>query len=91
MARRQSERKLLGVGLDTDDGPTRITRADSFHLVGGSKETHERMQEKCIRFSEKLASRGKSLEQLECKEFLDLAGQCDMNVVELRQRRARER
>ena len=39
---------LLGVGLDNEDGHVRVTRGDNFHLVGGSRDTHESMQEKCI-------------------------------------------
>ena len=31
---------LLGLGLDSKDGHTRITAGESFHLVGGSEETH---------------------------------------------------
>ena len=52
---------LLGVGLDNDDGHRRITRSESFLLVGGSAETHERMQETAIRFEEGLERRGKTL------------------------------
>ena len=45
---------LLGIGLDGRDGHVRITRGENFHLLGGSPETHQAMQEKCIRFNEKL-------------------------------------
>ena len=72
---------LLGVGLDNEDGQTRITRGKNFHLLGGSAETHECMQEKCIKFNEKLQDRGKDLSELEGKEFLDIAAECKMNVV----------
>ena len=71
---------LLGVGLDNDDGHVRVTRGDNFHLVGGSQDTHEAMQEKCIKLNEKLDERGKRLEDLERGEFLDLAAECDMKV-----------
>jgi hypothetical protein len=73
---------LLGVGLDNTDGEARITRGENFHLVGGSHETHEAMQDKCIRFNEKLRDRGKRLEDLERNELRDLAGECDMNLAE---------
>ena len=36
---------FLGVGLDNEDGHTRLTRGDNFVLYGGSDETHGRMQE----------------------------------------------
>ncbi len=78
----QGKRGLLGVGLDGTDGHARITRGENFHLVGGSRETHEAMQDKCIRFNEKLRDRGKRLEELERNELRDLAGECDMNFVE---------
>ncbi len=81
MVHHKRDARLLGVGLDNTDGETRVTRGDCFNLVGGSEETHEAMQEKCIKFSEKLADRGKRLAELEKKEFLDLAGDCEMNVV----------
>jgi predicted DNA-binding protein len=41
-------------------------------LVGGSAETHERMQETAIRFSENLEKRGKTLQQASVREVLDL-------------------
>ena len=34
---------LLGLGMDGKDGHVRITSGPEFHLVGGSKETHELM------------------------------------------------
>lgn len=72
---------LLGIGLDNQDGHTRVTRGKNFHLVGGSHETHETMQEQCIRFNEKLDARGKGLADLEHREFLDMAAECRMNVA----------
>jgi len=73
--------KLLGVGLDRDDEVHRVTRGKNFLLHGGSEETHETMQEKCIKFNEKLDARKKELGDLEHHEFLDLAAECKMNVV----------
>jgi hypothetical protein len=40
--------------------------------VGGSAETHERMQDVAIRFDEKLKGRGKRLEDASPEEALDL-------------------
>lgn len=76
----KKKRSLLGVGLDNQDGEIRITRGRNFHLVGGSQETHEQMQEKCIQFNEKLSRRGKELEDLETRELYDLAEECRMNL-----------
>jgi hypothetical protein len=81
VVREQRDARLLGVGLDNDDGHVRVTRGENFHLVGGSDETHGQMQDKCIRFNEKLAERGKRLGDLERNEFLDLASDCEMNVA----------
>ena len=63
---------LLGVGLDSD-GHKRITTGPNFALVGGSKETHEIMTEKAVKINEKLAAKGKQLEQLSSEEFDDIA------------------
>jgi hypothetical protein len=48
------------------------------------------MQEKCIKFNEKLTGRGKQLEQLEREEFFELASECDMNVVVPKNQRTNE-
>ncbi len=69
-----SDRKslLLGVGLDAKDEHKRVTTGDNFCLVGGSEETHEKMTETAIKFNEKLAARGKHLNEVEPDEFRDL-------------------
>ena len=64
---------LLGLGLDAKDGHKRITTGKNFLLLGGSQDTHEQMQEKAIKFNEKLSKRGKTLEQVDYKEFMDIA------------------
>ena len=81
MVSRKRKAMLLGVGLDNDDDKIRVTRGDNFHLVGGSSDTHGQMQEKCIKLNEKLSAKGRQLEDLEQKEFFDLARECKMNVV----------
>lgn len=81
MVRKNDKSKLLGIGLDNKDEHVRVTKGKNFHLVGGSHDTHELMQEKCIKFNEKLDARGKGLDDLEHKEFLDLAAQCEMNIL----------
>jgi hypothetical protein len=63
---------FLGVGLDNKDGHQRLTRSDHFLLVGGSADTHERMQDTAIRFDEALRKRGKSLQEASTEEALDL-------------------
>lgn len=63
---------LLGFGLDEGDGHVRITRGENFSLMGGSKDTHEAMQETAIKFNEQLQKRGKPMEKLSKDEFLDI-------------------
>jgi hypothetical protein len=81
MARKKSKRSeppeaavagVLGVGFDAADGHTRITRTEEMTLVGGSEETHERMQETAVRFGENLEKRGKTLREASVGEVLDL-------------------
>jgi len=75
------KKRILGIGLDGDEPVVRVTRGKNFHLVGGSQDTHESMQEKCIKFNEKLSRSGKELGDLDRQEFLELAADCQMNVV----------
>lgn len=63
---------LLGVGLDNRDEHKRITQAEDFLLVGGSEETHERMQDVAIHFTESLKERGKRLADASLAEVVDL-------------------
>ena len=75
---RQSKQKteelvgLLGVGLDNDDGHKRITKGEEFFLVGGSAQTHERMQDVVIHVTEALKTKGKRLQDACVEEFIDL-------------------
>ena len=63
---------MLGVGLDTD-GHKRITQGENFALVGGTKDTHDEMTEKALKINEKLADRGKRLDDVSREEFDDIA------------------
>lgn len=63
---------ILGVGLDGTDVHKRITRTPGMVLLGGSVETHERMQETAIKFAEGLEKRGKVLGEVTTREALDL-------------------
>jgi hypothetical protein len=63
---------LLGIGLDNQDGHKRITQSEEFLLVGGSEDTHERMQDVAIRFSEGLKERGKRLRDASPAEVVEL-------------------
>jgi hypothetical protein len=63
---------MLGVGLDSD-GHKRVTTGSNFLLAGGTQETHEVMTEKAIKINEKLAAKGKQLEEVSHEEFDDIA------------------
>jgi len=63
---------FFGIGLDNDDGHKRITNSEHFLLLGGSAETHEKMQATVLRFDEKLKNKGKSLRETEPEEALDM-------------------
>jgi seryl-tRNA(Sec) selenium transferase len=63
---------MLGVGLDSD-GHKRLTTGPNFILAGGSEETHEAMTEKAIKINEKLAAKGKHLDNVTHEEFDEIA------------------
>ncbi|MGA2865973.1 MAG: hypothetical protein ABSF95_15985 [Verrucomicrobiota bacterium] len=63
---------MLGLGLDSD-GHKRLTAGANFLLLGGSQETHEVMTEKVIKINEKLAAKGRQLEDVGREEFDELA------------------
>lgn len=64
--------KLLGLGLDNDDGHKRITEAERFFIVGGNEETHQTLTEVAIKTFETLDKKGKTLDTVEKKELDDL-------------------
>ena len=68
-----ARRGLLGLGLDGDDGHQRVTHGKEFLLLGGSAETHERMQGLVQRMHEKLKRSGRTMAELSAREFQDLA------------------
>jgi hypothetical protein len=68
----QKKAMVLGVGLDSD-GHKRLTTGPNFALVGGTQETHDAMTEKAIKINEKLAAKGKKLEEISRDEFDDIA------------------
>ena len=80
---------LLGLGLDSKDGHTRITTGDNFKLVGGSEETHDTMQEKAIKLNEHLKRRGQTLDSVSPDEFHEIADKVGMPLLDAQ--RSRER
>jgi len=70
-----NERRIigfLGIGLDNEDGHQRLTQNEHFLLVGGSGETHERMQDTAMRFTRALRRRGKALEETALEEVIEI-------------------
>lgn len=67
-----TRRHILGLGLDNEDGHKRITRADSFSVLGGSQETHERMTETLVKTTEELKRKGRTLDDASPREIGDL-------------------
>jgi hypothetical protein len=63
---------MIGLALDNEDGHKRITKGEEFVLLGGSQETHERMQDVAIHVTEALKSKGKRLHDACPEEVLDL-------------------
>jgi hypothetical protein len=76
-----SKAVMLGVGLDSD-GHKRVTTGPNFALVGGTEETHELMTEKAVKINEKLAAKGKQLEEVSRQEFDDIAHSVGLRKVD---------
>lgn len=70
--RPENNTSLLGIGFDGEDGHKRITQGENFVLLGGSRETHEKMQHVAIRVNEKLKRDGRHMRDLSKDEFADL-------------------
>lgn len=76
----KSKSILLGLGFDAKDKHKRITRGKNFYIFGGSKQTHQYMQEGCINFNEELNKRRKSLDNISRQEFHDIAYKIGLKV-----------
>lgn len=83
MKRQGSYRKmLLGLGLDANDGHKRATKGENFYLFGGSKQTHQVLQEKAIKFNEQLEKKGKTLDEATEKEIFEIADKIGLKNIE---------
>ena len=81
MIREKNWRKiLLGLGFDNKDEHKRFTKGHNFYLVGGSEDTHKTMQEKSIKFNECLEKRGKTLDEINSKEFYEIADKIGLQI-----------
>jgi len=63
---------LIGIGMDCEDGHTRITSAEQFSIMGGSEKTHDCMTETVCKTFEDLKHDGKTLENVEESHLTDL-------------------
>ena len=63
---------FLGLAFDHEDGHRRLTTSEHFVLLGGSAETHERMQDTAIRFADHLRRRGKTLAETPLAEVIEI-------------------
>ena len=68
----RGDMKLIGLGLDSQDGHKRITQSERFSIVGGSEETHETITETVIKTFETLDKKGKTLDTVEKEELGDI-------------------
>ena len=77
---RKKSAALLGLGLDNDDGHTRLTRGKNFLLLGGSEETHAVMQETAVKINEHLDKSGQRLEDVSVTELRNICRDVDNSV-----------
>ena len=63
---------LIGIGLDCEDGHTRVTGGEEFSIVGGSEKTHECMTETICKTFEDLKNNGKTLNNVEENQLRDM-------------------
>lgn len=81
---RHRKAALLGLGLDAEDGHTRITKGDNFFLCGGSQETHAVMQETAVKINEHLDRRGQRLEDVSLRDLRGIARDVWQQVADKR-------
>ena len=63
---------FIGVGLDNQDGEKRLTCSDTFVLLGGSHDTHERMQDVAVKVTKVLRDRGQTLPDTPLEEVIEI-------------------
>lgn len=65
---------LLGVGFDHKDGHVRITQADNYQVLMGSKASHGELQKICRKIELAIQSSGRELSDYTPEEFMELMG-----------------
>ncbi len=89
MAVKRRKKWLLGVGFDHEDGHKRVTKGENFLLLGGSKQTHEEMQEKTIKLTEELKKKHQTLDRIELNELKDIAEKVGLYPIRSESRKTR--
>ncbi len=65
----------MGVGFDREDGQIRITQADDYQVLMGSKASHQELQKICSKIKETIHSSGHVLSDYTPEEFMELVGE----------------
>tara|TARA_B100000029_G_scaffold477008_1_gene521660 strand:+ start:220 stop:465 length:246 start_codon:yes stop_codon:yes gene_type:complete len=68
----KSNAHLLGIGLDCEDGHTRITQSEEFSIIGGSEKTHDCMTETICKTFEDLKQEGENLSTVDEEQLQDI-------------------
>ena len=66
---------LLGVGFDGEEGQIRITQADDYQVLMGSKESHQALQKMCLKIEVALQKAGRSFRDYTPEEFMSFMGE----------------
>lgn len=68
---------IIGLGLDGQDSPRRVSTGEQCLLVGGSAETHAEMLETMLRLESELDRLGRRLADLDPSDLADVAWRID--------------
>lgn len=63
---------VLGLGVNAEDGHTRISKGEHFQIYLGSDEAHETMLALCVKIERRLTKCGMKINDLNQEEFIEL-------------------
>ena len=69
--------RILGLGLDHEDGHLRLTKGKGFDIYQGSEESHDQMHELCRKILDRIEKQGKQLQDLSREEFASLLSELE--------------
>lgn len=72
--------KILGFGLDANDGHIRVTEGEDFKLLLGSEKTHEEMRALLGKIQLEAHKKGKEIHDLSRGEFMAIAKELDSST-----------